>query len=406
MTIAARSPLRDRAPDAEDRRASAKVPTIGFCMGELGVYTRILAGKFGAPFTYATFNKDRELAPGQLSFDEMRNVYRYDEIGPRTEIYGVVGDPIGHSLSPLIHNAAYRVMGMDKVYVPFRVPKDALNHTLDQFTWLGVKGYSVTLPHKEAILSRVTQFDGPAMEIGAANTLYCDEDGSWWAANSDYDAALESLQLGMQAAIQARNSSESSGLSGKRALMLGAGGVARAIGLGLVRAGARLTIANRTHDRAAALAAHLECQQTHWENRASVHPEILVNCTPVGMHPDVDESPFADHWLQEGMVVFDTIYNPEQTLLDQGCQTAELPGGHRSGNRSSARPQCNLKDSRDMPLRWKSCGARCAAGFRRSADGSASLRPAPADYVFWSRASGLQKLDLRARQVQSKWLSA
>lgn len=295
--------------------SQSKIPTIGFCMGELGVYTRILTGKFGAPFSYATFNKDRELAPGQLSFDEMKNVYRYDDIGPNTAIYGVIGDPIGHSMSPLIHNAAYRVMGMDKVYVPFRVPKDALNHTLDQFSWLDVKGYSVTLPHKEAILSRVTQFDGPAMEIGAANTLYADEDGSWWAANSDYDAALESLQLGLQSAINARQSSEASGLAGKRTLMLGAGGVARAIGLGLVRAGARLTIANRSHDRAAALAAHLGCQQTHWENRASVHPEILVNCTPVGMHPDLDESPFAEHWLQDGMVVFDTIYNPEQTLL-------------------------------------------------------------------------------------------
>lgn len=295
--------------------SQSKVPTVGFCMGELGVFSRILTGKYGAPFTYATFNKDRELAPGQLSYDEMRRIYRYDSIGPETEVYGVIGDPIGHSLSPLIHNKAYKSLGMNKVYIPFRVPKDSLNFTLDQFQWLGVKGYSVTLPHKEAIIAHAKGFDGPVEDIGAANTLYRDERKIWRAVNSDYDAALASIELGLRAAGGHPGATLGDLMAGKKVLMLGAGGVARAVGLGVVRSGGALTVTNRSHDRAVELAKHLQCQQVSWENRGSVYADILVNCTSVGMHPNVDESPFAENWLREGMLVFDTIYNPENTLL-------------------------------------------------------------------------------------------
>ena len=105
----------------------AKVPTIGLCMGDIGVPTRILAGKFGAPFTYATFHHERALAPGQLSFQQMTEIYHYDQINAETEVYGVVADPVGHSLSPLIHNAGLRATSsLNKVYVPFRVPREDL----------------------------------------------------------------------------------------------------------------------------------------------------------------------------------------------------------------------------------------------------------------------------------------
>ncbi len=303
----------------------AKVPTIGFCMGELGVFSRILCGKFGAPFTYATFNKDRQMAPGQLSFEDMQRIYRFDQIGPDTEIYGVLGDPIAQSMSPLIHNASFKALGMNKVYVPFRVPDKQLKSTLEQFKFLGVKGYSVTIPHKEAIVAQTSNYDGPVAMIGAANTLYKDTDGQWWAANSDYDAALQSMAIG---------GTDESGnvptpeefLAGKKVLLLGSGGVARAIGAGVMNCGGALTICNRTHARAAELAKHLGCQQITWENRGAQYADVLINCTPVGMHPDVNVTPFAENWFREGMVVFDTIYNPEQTLfLKQaklrGCKT-------------------------------------------------------------------------------------
>jgi 3-dehydroquinate dehydratase/shikimate dehydrogenase len=182
----------------------------------------------------------------------------------------------------------------------------------------------VTLPHKEAVVERAKQFDGPVQDIGAANTLYRGADGVWRGANSDYDAALASLNLGLQP-TEPGAEPIAEPLMGKRVLMLGAGGVARAIGLGVMRAGGALTVANRTHDRAVELAKHLGCQQILWENRGAAYADILINCTSLGMHPDVNQSPYAENWLREGMLVFDTVYNPEQTLLikhakDRGCR--------------------------------------------------------------------------------------
>ena len=302
-----------------------KVPTVGFCMGELGIFTRILAGKFGAPFTYATFNKDRELAPGQLSYDEMVKLYRYDQINPETEIYGILGDPVGHSLSPLIHNMGFKKLGLNKVYVPFRVSRDMFTMALNQFDWLKVQGFSVTIPHKEAVLTRTENYEGPVREIGAANTLFHKEDGKWWATNTDYDAALQSLALA-GTSPEGQTPKPEEFLSGRKVLLLGAGGVARAIGLGVLKCGAELTITNRTSQRGLDLAKELGCKFVTWENRGSVLTEVVVNCTALGMHPDVNQSPMQDQWLREGTVVFDTVYNPEQTLLlkqakQRGCKT-------------------------------------------------------------------------------------
>ena len=301
--------------------ADADVPTIGFCMGELGVASRLLCGKYGSPFTYATFSKERELGPGQLSFEEMRLIYRYDEINADTQVYGVLGDPIAHSMSPLIHNMAYRDQGLNCVYFPFRVPRDMLGETLKAFRWLDVRGYSVTIPHKEAILQQAPRCTEEAENIGAANTIYREADGRWTATNTDYGAALASLQLGLES-----DSPGNANLSGRKVLMLGAGGVARAIGLGLVRAGAGLTVCNRSNHRAEILSGELGCQHVKWEHRGTNFFDVLINCTPVGMHPEVDESPYPINCFREGMLVFDTVYNPENTLLlkearQRGCTT-------------------------------------------------------------------------------------
>src|SRR5690606_36371720 len=134
------------------REKSPSVPTIGLCMGEIGIPTRILGGKFGAPFTYATFHHERALAPGQLSFEQMTKIYHYDQIDKETAIYGVIAEPIAHSLSPLIHNVAFRELKLNQVYVPFRIPSEDLDRFLEECADLGVKGLSVTIPHKEAVL--------------------------------------------------------------------------------------------------------------------------------------------------------------------------------------------------------------------------------------------------------------
>lgn len=300
----------------------AEVPTIGFCMGELGVPSRVLCGKYGVPFTYASFSAERELAPGQISFQDMRDIYRFDEIDADTQVYGVLGDPIAQSHSPLVHNAAFRESGLNCVYLPFRVPRDSLKDTLENFRKLDIRGYSVTIPHKQSVVDFAEVPNETVTRIGAANTLYRGSDGSWRAANTDYQAALESLQSAIADCDPPGNS-----LTGKKALILGAGGVARAIGMGLLGAGADVTITNRNSGRAESLAEELECKHIRWENRAAEFADLLVNCTPVGMHPDsIDESPFAANWLREGMVVFDTVYNPENTMFlkgakDRGCRT-------------------------------------------------------------------------------------
>ena len=298
----------------------SEIPTIGFCMGELGIASRVLCGKYGAPFTYTTFSQERELAPGQLSFDEMRNVYRYDSINQDTQVYGVLGDPIAHSFSPLVHNRAFRETGLNCVYLPFRVPKDSLSDTLEKFNWLGIRGYSVTIPHKETVLRAVKDPPESVTEIGAANTIYRDRLNRWRAANTDREAALTSLRLELPDGANGNNR-----LAGKQVLLLGAGGAARAVALGVMREGAALTIANRSHDRAVKLAQEIGCQQVTWENRGAVFADVLINCTSVGMHPHVDETPFPGHWIREGMLVFDSIYNPENTLLIKDAKARGCP---------------------------------------------------------------------------------
>src|SRR5205085_246422 len=124
-----------------------------------GTPSRILAAKFGAPFTYATFHHERALAPGQLSYEQMVNIFRYESIGPETAVYGVVADPIGHSLSPQIHNAAFGETGINAVYLPFRVPFDTLGPFIEDVGRIGVRGLSVTIPHKEAIGKFLTKVD-------------------------------------------------------------------------------------------------------------------------------------------------------------------------------------------------------------------------------------------------------
>ncbi len=324
---------------------SSQVPTVAFCMGELGMPSRILCAKYGAPFTYAAAGDQREVAPGQLSLDAMRDIYRFDDINADTQVFAVLGDPIGHSLSPQIHNAALKHEGLNAVYVPLRIPADVFSETLDEYEWLGFRGYSVTIPHKQAVMAKAADCDQPVKDIGAANTLYRAEEGNWQATNTDYSAALESVQLGLQ-----RQHGDTS-LQGRRILMLGAGGVARAIGLAVLREGAELTIANRTHARAVKLAKELDCHLVPWAERGNVQTDIVINCTAVGMHPNINNTPLAAEHLRKGMLVFDTIYNPEQTLLlkqarEQGCETVD---GLEMFVRQAAR-QFQLFTNRPAPI--------------------------------------------------------
>jgi 3-dehydroquinate dehydratase/shikimate dehydrogenase len=301
---------------------AAEVPTVGICMGDIGAPTRMLAGRVGSPFTFATIYDDRALAPGQVGWRTMRDTYRYDAIGPTTRIYGVVADPVSHSLSPVVHNAALAAAGIDAVYLPFRVPADQLDAFLAGADRWPLAGLSVTIPHKEAVLSRCAVLDELVRSIGAANTLAFRPEGIA-AFNTDATAAIESLQT---AVVDAVKPAKTGPLGVKTALVLGAGGAARAVAFGLRREGVEVTVAARTVDRGRALAADVGCRAVDWAARYRLPYDCVVNATPVGMHPNVDETPFDREHLRPYMIVFDTVYNPENTLLVKqsqsvGCRT-------------------------------------------------------------------------------------
>ena len=300
---------------------AADVPTIAFCMGEFGTISRILCGRMGAPFTYAGFSSEREMAPGQLTFAEVRHLYRYNKITEKTKIFGVIGDPIAHSLSPLLHNTAFRKVGFDGVYLPLRIPTDFLEETLEEYEKLGISGYSVTIPHKEDVLDFAKAPDLQVDLIGAANTLFR-RGGEWLATNTDFDAIIETVTNALQT-----NPNIKPDLVNKRVLIMGAGGVARAAVCAMQQKGAAVVVTNRTRERAKQLAAELDCLTAEWSNRGAEMCDILINCTSVGMQPNVNESPYQQHWLRESMLVLDTVYTPENTLLlkharTRGCATA------------------------------------------------------------------------------------
>ena len=302
----------------------AKSPTITIAMGEQGRFTRVLNAKFGAPFTYAGFNPERVFAPGMPYLAELKKDYLYHQIDADTEIYGVIGDPIGHSLSPAIHNASFRQLGLNKVLVPFQVPKGGLETFFRETAWLGIKGCSVTIPHKEDVIPLLQHKENSVDRTGSCNTVAIAPDGSLTGYNTDYRAAMDSLEAAMG---RSDDPEAPNPISDKQAMILGAGGVARSIAFGLARRGASVTILNRHDDRAKQLAADVGCKSANWGQRATLITDIIVNCTPVGMHPNVDDTPLPPSAFQRSnVVVFDTIYHPENTMMlklarERGCTT-------------------------------------------------------------------------------------
>ncbi len=288
---------------------NAKVPTIGICMGEIGIITRILANRLGSPFTYAAFSQDKEVAPGQISWKEMTSLYNYEKISEKTKLYGVIADPVAHSYSPLIHNRAFQHLGIDACYLPFRVAKNDLHAFMESCDEVGINGLSITIPHKTASMDYCTQAESAASGIGAINTMVT-QDGHRAGYNTDYRAAMDCIMEAFKLDASAK-----SPMHGITSLVLGAGGVTRAIAWGLKQRGAEVTISSRTEDRAKSLAGELGCRYALWDDRYDNKYRLLVNGTPVGMHPDVDSSPYMESALNPLMVVFDTVYNPENTLL-------------------------------------------------------------------------------------------
>lgn len=287
-------------------------PAIGLCMGTAGVMTRVLAGRAGAFLTFCSLEPGEEAAPGQVPVADMLGMYRFRQIGEQTAVLGVVGDPVVHSMSPALHNAAYRDMGIDAVYLPLEVAEGegSFNRFVDEAlaaSWLNIIGLSVTIPHKLAAIKRADEVEPLAAKIGAANTIKIVDGWKIEAYNTDYAAAIRALCEGAKM--------DEDDLAGKNAAVLGAGGVSRAVVAGLVDAGCEVTICNRTFDKAEELAEEFACEVESWENRGRLRPDILVNCTSLGMWPNQYEEPMPKEALQTETIVFDTVYNPPQTRL-------------------------------------------------------------------------------------------
>jgi 3-dehydroquinate dehydratase/shikimate dehydrogenase len=306
-------------------------PTIALCMGEEGLASRVLAKKFGAMLTFASLDEHKGTAPGQPMLEQLKTLYRWDAIGRDTGIFGVIGHPVGHSLSPAIHNAGFTAMGFDGVYLPMPIPPEYEHFKATVLSWLdmpgvdfrglrGFRGASVTIPHKENLLRLVLEQGGVieplSKTIGAANTLIVRDDGTLEARNTDYGAALDAV---CDALTLTRDK-----LQGKRVVVLGAGGVSRAIVAGFAHAGCEVMVLNRTLEKAQALAEPFGASHGSLDDASDISADIWINGTSVGMHPHVDASPLptAPGSWNNRTVIFDTIYNPHETLLLRNARRA------------------------------------------------------------------------------------
>lgn len=296
---------------------------IALAMGDAGLITRVLAAKFNALLTFAAQHAAAASAPGQMPLELLLEQYRFRSISAATRVYGVVGWPTAHSLSPLLHNRWMRQAGIDGVYLPLPVSPSYeafadLMQTVQRFAQLDLHGLSVTIPHKEHALRWLREHGAAispaAQSAGAVNTLLREAGGAWRGDNTDGAGALHAL-----------HAAGCGTLAQRRVLVLGAGGAARGVAAALIAAGAQVTIVNRSADRAADLGAALNCTAGAWEQRAALPADIVINCTSVGMSPEVDQTPLPAAGLRRRPLVLDTVYRPRVTRLLREAQAAGCP---------------------------------------------------------------------------------
>ena len=311
-------------------------PTIAVCLGEAGVISRILAKKFGAFLTFGPLDRDSATAPGQVTIDDLQRLYRWNKVSSETRVYGVVAHPVGHSMSPAIHNAAFDATNYDGVYVPFFVEPGyesfkAFMEEFLAFTPLDLSGLSVTLPHKETALrylqSKNCWIEPLAARIGAVNTIVVRPGGELRGLNTDYAAILDSITERLKISREE--------LSVKRVAVIGAGGTGRTAVAALAYYGADVTVFNRTIERAKKLAEEFDGQTgrvraADLEDVGKEQFDIFINTTSVGMHPNAGETPIGATPLplSAQTLVFDAIYNPMETrFLREARQAGAITVG-------------------------------------------------------------------------------
>ena len=271
--------------------------TVAVAMGEVGLPARLLALREGSALAYAPVAL--ATAPGQVGLHDFKRLYRADAATRETEIYGVIGSPIGHSLSPLLHNTGYVRAQRDAMFLPFLV--EDLREFVKAIPEFALRGISVTIPHKQSIMNYLSQCEPMAAKIGAVNTVVVRKNGKLHGSNTDYIAVLRALKGRMH-------------LPNSRVLIFGAGGSARAAAFALAGAGAEILICARRESAARELARACSGQAIARRHVQSACFALIVNATPVGMHPDADVAPLLPEELNASLVM-DLIYRPMRTEL-------------------------------------------------------------------------------------------
>src|SRR5450631_437995 len=291
---------------------SDKHALIGLCMGEQGIISRVLSVRAGSVFTFGAVSADLNTAPGQVSAHDLRSIYRIDQVDAATRIYGVAGDPIEHSLSPIIMNTALRRENVNGVYLPLHAKtlKDLIHCVRE----IPLHGLSVTMPYKQAILPHLDNTDAHTGKIGACNTIVRGQDGKLYGFNTDAAGVVRPLEQRLP-------------IEGAKVLVLGAGGAARAAVFGLKERGAEIWILNRTSAKAQKLARQAKARTIKRTDLRKTAFDVIINATPVGMG-NTRDCPLKDEEIQ-ARVVFDMVYDPVETRLLQVARAkgiAVIPG--------------------------------------------------------------------------------
>ena len=294
------------------QKQSAKHALVGLCMGEQGIISRVLNVRAGSAFTFGAVSADLKTAPGQVTTQDLRSIYRIDQVDTATRVYGVAGDPIEHSLSPVIMNTALRRENVNGVYLPLHAKtlKDLIHCVRE----IPLHGLSITMPYKQAILPYLDNTDAHTSKIGACNTVVRGQEGKLYGFNTDVAGVVRPLEQRLS-------------IENAKVLVLGAGGAARAAVFGLKERGAEVWILNRTSAKAQKLARQAKAHTIKRADLRKIAFDVIINATPVGMGNTLD-CPLKDQEIQ-ARVVFDMVYDPVETHLLQVARAkgiAVIPG--------------------------------------------------------------------------------
>ncbi|HEX3878739.1 MAG TPA: shikimate dehydrogenase [Bryobacteraceae bacterium] len=298
VVTTARKPS-DNARVLAAAKAAAKHRMIVLAMGELGFPTRVLSPVFGGIYTYAAPMLTQGTAAGQVCARSLRHIYRVDKLDRATKIYGVIADPVRHSISPAVHNRAFQSRRIDAVYLPLLVAPAQLRDFFSLADKLPLAGFSVTIPHKQKIIRYLDVVEPLAKRIGAVNTVWR-KAGKWRGGNTDAAGVTGPLSKVLR-------------LAKSTVLIVGNGGAARGAAFALSDAGAKIALVGRNADRVRALSKICNAEALGRDQLSGRHFDAVVHATPLGMFPHQNECFFNGHI--PGEVVFDMVYNPLETVL-------------------------------------------------------------------------------------------